>query len=116
MVVESDASLRDALAYHLEAEGFAVVLCASGELLLSMALPKDRAVIVIDEALPGAAGSAVIFELRRRGVSLPLILTVNDPSPGLLRSAARAGAAVVEKPLVNDALVSQIRAAFDLKT
>jgi two-component system, LuxR family, response regulator FixJ len=53
-----------------------------------------------------------LVELRRRQVAAPAILITTHPSAAVRERAAATGVAVVEKPLLGDALFQEIYAAL----
>lgn len=110
VLVDDDDALRAALQFALEIEGYGVESCRTGEQLLALDLPAGGC-LVIDEKLEGVDGLESLEELRRRGVTLPAIMITSYAGPRLRSRARRAGASVVEKPLLCDALVAQIRKA-----
>lgn len=112
IVADDDAALCAALKFSLEIEGFHVETCDSGEDLLSRDLPTDRACLVIDERLPGLSGLDTLARLRGREVALPAFVITTNPGPVTRRKAGDLGAAIVEKPLLGDALLDTIRAAL----
>ena len=112
LVVEDDRALSSALNFSLDLEGYDVRIFGTGEELLTSPLPPTRACLVIDERLPGVTGLNTVRELRRRGVALPAVLITTNPSSALRRAAAAAAVPIVEKPLLGDALIGEIRAAL----
>ncbi len=62
--------------------------------------------------LPDTNGLDLIRGLRGRGVSLPAILITSDPSLLVRSRAQRDGVAIVEKPLLGNALADAIRRAM----
>lgn len=112
VVVEDDASVRKALRFSLEIEGFEVVTCASGERLLRLPLPKGSSCLVVDERLRGISGMGALEILRAWGVDIPAIVISSAPDTSLCSRALFANARVIEKPLLNDLLLDAIRAAF----
>jgi FixJ family two-component response regulator len=112
LLVDDDSALRNALEFALQVEGFDVRTYASGsELLADPDLPRHGCLIV-DHRMPDMTGLEVVESLRERRISLPTILITTHPSAGLRRHAARAGIALIEKPLLGDALFQGIRAAL----
>jgi DNA-binding response OmpR family regulator len=97
-VVEDDASLRSALAFALEAEGYAVAVFAAAEPLLAAPPPADC--LVVDLRLPGMDGLALIAALRTLGAQPPAILITSNPDQRRRDAAAAAKVEIVEKPLV----------------
>jgi FixJ family two-component response regulator len=77
-------------------------------MLLDGALAGDVSCLVIDQKLPGLSGLGLVDELRRRDVSAPVILITTGPTAQVRREAAAAGIAIVEKPLIGDALFHEI--------
>jgi FixJ family two-component response regulator len=59
--------------------------------------------------MPGMSGMEVISELRGRNVSVPAILIISQPNRVLSARAAEARVPIIEKPLLNNALVDKIR-------
>ena len=111
VIVDNDAAVRSALAITAELDGYRVQTCPSGEALLLLELPDAGACLVIDERLTGLSGLQTLGELRRRRCALPAVLITSHPSRELRWGAARAGAPVLEKPLLGDGLINWIRSA-----
>jgi len=116
LIVDDDAALRSALTFSLELEGFAVEAFESGEALAAREPPAGPGCLVLDYHLPGMDGLALLALLRGRGVALPALIITSLPSRSLAARAAAAGAAIVEKPLLCDALAAAIRAAVRKQT
>ena len=112
VLVDDDAALRTALTFMLELDGFTVESFASGEDLLAGALPEPPACLVLDYHLSGMTGVDLLAQVRARGVTTPAVLITSHPSPSVCATAATLDAAIVEKPLLNDALKQQIDAAL----
>ena len=112
VLVDDDFALRSALKFTLELDGFRVQAFASGEDMLAAALPDHDACLVLDENLPGMGGLDSLEALRRRDVDLPALLITSHPGPGLRRRAGRMQVPIVEKPLMDDVLVRNIRTAL----
>ncbi len=110
ILLDDDDALRQALTFSLEIEGYRVEACRSGEQLVSRDLPARGACLLIDERLERLGGLDALEQLRRRGVTLPAILITSYADRQVRARARLFRAAVVEKPLLGDALLSQIRA------
>jgi len=110
VIVDDDAAVRSSLAITADLDGYRVETCASGEALLQLELPQSGACLVIDEQLPGLSGLDALGRLRSQGCTLPAVLITSHPSRQLRWKAARAGTAILEKPLLGDGLISWIRA------
>lgn len=112
LVVDDDDAVRNALKFSLELEGFRVEIYGSSEDLLEGDLPAQSACLVMDQHLPGLNGMDALKQLRLREVRLPALLITSHPRRSLRTAAAAAGVAIVEKPLMGNALVLGIRAAL----
>ena len=112
VLVDDDFALRSALKFALELDGFRVQAFASGEDLLAAELPERDVCLVLDENLPGLGGLDSLEALRRRAVDLPALLITSHPGPGLRRRAGRLRVPIIEKPLIDDLLVRNIRSAL----
>src|SRR4051794_36819346 len=112
VIVDDNPAVRGALAFSLQTEGFLVRSYANGADLLVGAPVNNKSCLVIDYQLPGMNGLDLLVELRRRHVAAPAILITTHPSALVRERAASSGMAVIEKPLLGDALFTEIRAAF----
>jgi DNA-binding response OmpR family regulator len=105
-IVEDDVSLLNALAFALEADGYAVSpYTAAGPVL---AQPPHADCMVIDLRLPDMDGLALIEALRRLGPQPRAILITTNPDERLRRAAAAADVDIVEKPLIGGELRQRI--------
>lgn len=109
LLVEDDASLRRALTFSLELEGYRVEVCDSGEALLRRPAPLRPACLVVDQRLPGVTGIEALAVMRRRRVALPAIVITTQPTPDLKAAAESLGVRIVEKPLLGGELLAAIR-------
>ena len=108
IVVDDDADVLASLTFAFEIEGFEVQAHGSGEALLGAGDLSHNACLVLDQAMPGISGLALLDQLRQRGHALPAIL-ITTASPSVKRQAADAGVVIVEKPLMCDTLVGKVR-------
>ena len=111
MVIDDDPAIRNSLAFSLQTEGIVVLAYASGADLLAAPVTAARC-FVIDYKLPGMNGLDLLAELRRRDVQTPAILITTHPSAAVRQRAAATGTALIEKPLLGDALFQEIRLAL----
>ena len=111
-VVDDDAAVCSSLKFALELEGFRVHAFTGGmELLLAPELVACQC-FVVDQKMPGMTGLELISQLRQRNIAAPAILIISQPSSALSVRAANAHVAIVEKPLLGNALLDRIREAF----
>src|SRR5262245_55670939 len=112
LIVDDDPAVRSSLQFLLEIEGFVVKAYACGsDLLNDLSVPASGC-LVIDYRLPSMNGLDLLSELRRRRIMLPAILVTTDPSSLVRAQTAAAGALLIEKPLLNEALFEGICAAM----
>jgi DNA-binding response OmpR family regulator len=88
LVVEDDASIADFVVRGLKEAAFAVDHAADGEAGLVLATAHAYDVAIVDLMLPRRDGLSLIEELRRRGVTTPVLIlsarrTVDDRVHGL---------------------------------
>jgi len=74
LVVEDEKKVARFVQRGLEAEGYAVAVVHDGDTALARALEGDWDAVVLDLALPGRDGLAVLRELRGRRSSVPVLL------------------------------------------
>ena len=111
-LVDDDPAVRASLAFSLELEGFLIETFSCAEELVAKSDLPEIGCLVLDYRLPGMDGLSLLKALRRRGVGLPAILITSAPALGLRARAKEAGAVIVEKPLLCDALTAAVRSAL----
>lgn len=109
IVVDDDLAVRNSLKFALEIEGLTVHGFATGAELLNAISLSLCDCLVIDQNMPGMSGLDLIAELRDRHNSTPAILITSNPSPALCEEARRADVRIVEKPLLGNGLLDEIR-------
>jgi FixJ family two-component response regulator len=112
LIVDDDPAVCSSLQFCLEVEGFLVRTYSSASELLNDQNVPQSGCLVIDYRLPRMNGLDLLAELRRRKVMLPAILVTTHPSMLVRAQIAAAGAMLIEKPLLNEALFDGIRAAM----
>jgi len=110
LIVDDDQAVRDALKFALELDGMSIRTCSSGEELLRHPDLGSAGCLVLDYRMPEMNGLAVLAELRRRGIDLPVVLIISNLTKEIERRANAAGVAkILEKPLIEDVLMKTIR-------
>ncbi len=87
LVVEDDASTREAWRELIVSWGFDVVAAEDGEKALGLIATCNPAIMLLDLRLPRKDGLTVLCELRERGINL---LTIVISGEGEIRDAVRA--------------------------
>jgi two-component system response regulator FixJ len=105
LLVEDDPSLRAALSFAFEADGFQV-RCYSdaSELFREAEAALSANCLIIDYRLPYMDGLALLAALRRKEITTPAVLITSDPDRRCRRRARAAGVDIIEKPLLTDEL------------
>jgi FixJ family two-component response regulator len=108
IVVDDDPDVLGSLQFAFEVEGFEVWPFASGEALLDLGGVVEHGCLVVDYQLGGLDGLALLARLREQGNRLPAILITTANTVVALK-AAQAGVDIVEKPLLCDTLIGEVR-------
>jgi FixJ family two-component response regulator len=112
-VVEDDAGVRDSLALMLGLAGHRTAFFADAESFLAAWQPGWSGCVVADLRLPGASGTELQADLRRRGSTLPFIIVTAHGDVAAARAAFRAEAVdFLEKPFEHAQLEAAIGHAF----
>jgi two-component system, LuxR family, response regulator FixJ len=111
LVVDPDPAVRASLAFSLEIEGYGVEAYDSTAALAGRAGFPAGGCLVLDHRPPQVDALRLIDQLRGRGVDLPAVLIVTNPGQDVRKRATAAGIAIVEKPLLGDALLDAVRHA-----
>lgn len=113
LLVEDEPGLVRTLGDRLTAEGYAVVVAADGDAALAEGRAEAADVLLLDVMLPGRDGFTVLSELRRRGVTTPVImLTARDPVEEKIAALRRGADDYVTKPFRTGELLARIEAVL----
>lgn len=74
LLVEDDLSILTGLSINLRHEGFEVLQAQDGDRGLRRAIDDAPDLVILDVMLPGMNGFEVLKELRRRGLTLPIVM------------------------------------------
>jgi two-component system response regulator FixJ len=112
-IVDDDIDVLGSLRFLLETDGYDVRTFQSGAALLNAIAAGELDCLVIDYKMPGMNGLDLASRLRKRDIDTPIILITGYPDQDISKKAAAAGIRhVVLKPLLEDSLVSRIRAVI----
>ncbi|MEF2549944.1 response regulator [Aurantimonas sp. A2-1-M11] len=115
LLVDDDLAVRESLKFALELDDLSVSLCGTGEELLLHGELGSACCLVLDYQMPGMDGLDVLDALRAKGLTVPVILITGYATETLRRRADKAGVMrLLEKPLVDSALLDSIRQAIRL--
>ena len=111
LVVEDDATIAEFVARGLREAGFAVDRAADGDAGLAAASGHAYDVAIVDVMLPKRDGLSLIEELRRRGVSTPvLILSARRAVDDRVRGLQTGGDDYLTKPFAFAELLARVQA------
>jgi two-component system response regulator RegX3 len=112
LIVEDEPSLRDALAYALEAEGFAVVSCDRGDAALEVFESERPDLVLLDVMLPGLSGIEVCKRIRAAHATPIIMLTARDSEIDTVVGLEVGADDYVTKPFSVRELVARVRAVL----
>jgi len=111
LLVEDERAFAAVLARGLTAEGYAVDVAHDGRSGLLLASTGAYAMIVLDLMLPVMSGYAVCTQLRRDGVTTPiLVLTAKDGDLDQVEALDAGADDYLTKPFSYSVLVAHLRA------
>jgi len=112
LLVEDDPGVRRSLQLLLHGHGFEVRAYASGLALLADPTALGAVCLVADYRMPEIDGLLILTRLREMGWQGQALLVTAFPSARLVGQALAAGySRVIEKPLVDAALVDAVQRA-----
>ncbi len=117
LLVEDEKNLSDALVHILKKEKYTVDAAYDGEQGLEMGLSGRYDVILLDIMMPKMNGYAVLENLRKEGVSTPvLILTAWNLTSEKVKGLDLGADDYLAKPFSTSELLARIRALLRRKT
>jgi len=110
LVIEDDAKGAEVLRLLLEAEGFRVIVAASGEEGLEIAPQQNLSLITLDIRLPGIDGWGFLLRLHEISdlAAVPIVIIAGNTDVSL--ALTHGAAAVLEKPISRAALQKSLDA------
>lgn len=114
MVVDDDASIREAVQQWLSLSGFDVRVYSRAEDCLAVLPEHFPGVILSDVRMPGMSGLAFLEHLQNLDPDLPVILLTGHGDVPMAVDAMRDGAYdFLEKPFSPETLISSLRRALE---
>ena len=108
-IVDDDESLREAIAFVLEGEGYAVVEYESAEDFLARDDLRTPGCLLLDVKMPGISGLGLFERLREAGVTLPVIFLSAHGDIDIAVDVMQKGAvSFLPKPVSSEKLLAAI--------
>lgn len=109
LVVEDEAGLADSIRYTLEAEGFDVMVAATGPAGVDLARTHGPDVVLLDLMLPGMSGLDVCRQIRSFSDAAIIMLTAKDAESDKVAGLELGADDYMTKPFSVRELVARIR-------
>jgi len=111
LVVEDEESIARGLKGDLELEGYSVDVITDGDEALSRILEQTYDLLLLDIMLPGIDGYEICREVRKRGISVPIIcLTAKTQEAEIILGLDLGADDYITKPFSPRELRARIRA------
>jgi FixJ family two-component response regulator len=115
-VVDDSDSVRESLPDLVREFGFDSRAFSSAEEFLASGAVKDTNCLILDVGLPGMSGPDLQQELKRLGLSIPIIFITAQGDASLRpRLVALGAVACLFKPFNDDALLEAINLALGMR-
>src|SRR5580658_704750 len=113
LVVDDEASIRQALRVTLGKIGFDVAEAATGEEALALVHREQYDAVLLDMNMPGMGGMAACREIRRLSPGLPILMvTIRDSQDDKVEALESGADDYVTKPFHMRELTARVRAAI----
>jgi len=113
MLVDDDASVRDALAELLNSVGIDSITFASAHELLEATLPDRPGCLVLDVRMPGLSGIDLQRRLASSGISIPIVFLTGHGDIAMSVQAMKSGAVdFLTKPVRDQSFLDAVSAAI----
>jgi len=113
LVIDDDASMREAISRLLHAIGLTVRTFGSAREFLQHRLPNIPACLVLDVRLPGLSGLDLQREMVERGIHVPVIFITGHGDIQMSVQAMKAGAVeFLTKPFRDQELIDAVRSGI----
>jgi two-component system, LuxR family, response regulator FixJ len=112
-LIDDHESVRDALGEMLSVFGYSVKAYESADLFLAAVDKSEPGCVVADVRMPGTDGIALVRELARRDLAIPVVLISGHADVPMAVAAIKSGAQdFIEKPVDDTQLVAAINRAL----
>jgi len=114
LVVEDEESIARGLKGDLELEGYSVDVITDGDEALSRILEQTYDLLLLDIMLPGIDGYEICREVRKRGISVPIIcLTAKTQEAEIILGLDLGADDYITKPFSPRELVWRLRTQYN---
>ena len=114
LIVDDDQAVRDALQFALRLEGLCVHVHSGGAALLADPDLGRAGCVILGDRMRQMDGFTLLNTLKARDISLPAIMLTSHATARVRARADAAGVRMVlEKPLLDNALVENIRSILN---
>ncbi|MBS7704988.1 response regulator transcription factor [Chelatococcus asaccharovorans] len=115
VIVDDDASVRDALSELMESAGFAAVSFSSTQALLETSMLDQPGCLILDVRMPGFSGLDLQRHLTMNGNPKPIIfLTAHGDIPMTVQAMKAGAVDFLTKPVRDQTLLDAVNAAIGL--
>jgi two-component system response regulator FixJ len=114
LIVDDDQAVRDALQFALRLEGLCVHVHGGGAALLADPDLTRARCVILGDWMRQMDGFALLRDLKARDINLPAIMLTSHATANVRARADAVGVRkVLEKPLLDNALVENIRSILN---
>jgi DNA-binding response OmpR family regulator len=113
LIIEDNKDLCDAINYRLQKEDYNTDVCYSGEYAMDYALNPSYDLIILDRMLPVMDGLSILKAIRKKGLSVPVIMvTARDGLHDRIDGLDSGADDYLVKPFAMEELLARIRALY----
>jgi two-component system response regulator FixJ len=114
LIVDDDQAVRDALQFALRLEGLCVHVHGGGAALLADPDLTRAGCVILGDWMRQMDGFALLRDLKARDINLPAIMLTSHATANVRARADAVGVRkVLEKPLLDNTLVDNIRSILN---
>lgn len=113
-LLDHDPAVCSALKFSLELEGFQIQAFQEPQALRRALGEQTFDAMIIGHSPPAIAAPELLGQWMGAAPRPPVVITATNPASDLRRFADKVGAALIEEPLLSDALVETLRARISL--
>jgi len=113
LIVEDEQDILDLLEYTLSKEGYDVICCINTSNVKKILEEENISLIIMDRNLPGIEGSVFINQLKKEGLTTPVIyLSAKDKDDDIIEGFNRGADDYITKPFSLNIVKARIKAVL----